>query len=489
MDERGGVHDLETVAQDTLDAPNYKGMLDKYLPKKGASYSHIPMHVLDEYMAIDVSNTAHIRNHYLPRIHTDKKLTKLYDETLIPASECLSQIESNGIYIDRDWMEDVGVVLQEDMALHTRNIQDLMGYEINPGSPVQMKDAIYNKLKIPNKWKGSTDKDALKAMSEDRRTRHPVILELIKFRKASKAYGTYVKGMRKHIQPNGRIYPTFLLHGTVTGRLACRNPNLQNIPRDWVIRGMIAAQDGKVILEVDLSQAELRCLAALSNDPAMVDLYNDGRSIHKELAVFLFGPDYDLEQYTKCKNVNFGIIYGITQFGLADQINGTLQEAQQMINGWSARFPKAWEYIEKCRGTVKNKQTIVTPFGRKKRVQLITSQNRNFLENEASNVPMQSIASDITLHGAIRTEPRLRNYYGAKIVNLVHDAILVECYEEQVPDIAFEVATAMEAIGPDFGVSRVPFIAEANYGNRWGKDNMSKDWMPTSQEAVQYVPT
>jgi len=484
LDETGGVHDLETVAADVLNAPDYKDMLKPYLPNKKTKYSAIPKPVLDKYMAIDVGNTARIRKIYRQRVKRDPALEKLYTKTLIPASELLAHVESNGFHVDQEWLGDVEGYLDEEIDKCRKKVIEHAGVNFNPNSPDQLKVILFKKLGLPNISKGSTDKQTLQKLHENPRTDHPILTSLLDYRKVAKAQSTYVRGMRRHIHPDGRIRATYLLHGTVTGRLSSRQPNLQNIPRDWIIRGIFNAAPGYVILEVDLSQAELRSLAAVSGDPDLVKVYREGGSIHKELAVFLFGeewkrkysmpkgtPEYSeaYEQYTRCKNVNFGIVYGITARGLSDQIKDTVAVAQRYIDGWANRFPVAWDFIGKCRRTPRNRQILTTAFGRKKRVGLVTQGNIKDLMNEAANFPHQSIASDITLHSAIKVDPWLEQH-DARIVNLVHDSIIMEVPKDYdtVVAIAEHVKGVMEEVPREWGITRVPFVADAEVGDRWG---------------------
>lgn len=484
LDETRGVHDLETVAADVLNAPDYKDMLKPYRPTKKTSYAAVPKPILDKYLAIDVANTAKIRNIYRERIRKDPALEKLYTKTLIPASELLAHVETNGFHVDQEWLNDAEGYLDEEIDKHRARVIEAAGVNFNPNSPDQLAVVLFKKLKLPNIGKGSTDKNVLTKLRENPRTDHPILAALLDYRKVAKAQSTYVRGMRRHIHPDGRVRATYLLHGTITGRLASRNPNLQNIPRDWIIRGIFDAAPGYVILEVDLSQAELRSLAAVSGDPNLVRVYREGGSIHKELAVFLFGeewkknysmpkgtPEYDkaYEQYTRCKNVNFGIVYGITARGLSDQIGDSVAVAQQYIDGWANRFPVAWDFIGKCRRAPKNNQILTTTFGRKKRVGLVTQGNIKNLMNESANFPHQSIASDITLHSAMRVNPWLKQF-DARIVNLVHDSILMEVPNDYttVMTIAEHTKKVMEQVPRDWGITRVPFVADAEVGDRWG---------------------
>jgi uracil-DNA glycosylase family 4 len=514
LDETKGIHGLEIVSQDVLNCPDYKDVVEPYrkladrTQKKGRKnkkknrhsdlsphhfmYEEDPEGLMD-YMSIDAGNTAKIRSVYRPRVQADKALDKLYTKTLIPASQLIAEVEYNGIYVDRQWLDNIAESVGGDVKKHAEEIQRLCNNPgLNPNSPKQISDVLFKQFKLPNRANGSTDKNVMKKLLEDPRTRLPIVRELQSYRKAAKIFSTYINGMRVHIQDDGRIYATFLLHGTVTGRLASRDPNMQNIPRDPRIRGIFAPAPGYVFVEVDLSQAELRSLAALSGDPGMIELYNAGRDIHTELARFLF-PGWDerhaapkgtpeaiqaKEERTKCKNVNFGIVYGITEFGLQDQIGGTLDECRAMIEGWGKRFPVAWNFIEKCRMAPRRGQVITTMFGRKKRVGIVTPDNIGFLENESANFPHQSIASDITLHAAMRTKDQLRSM-GVRIVNLIHDAVLMEvplANPNTAHDAAMLVGHEMARVPRDFGIKAVPFLASAGRGERWGALEELEEW-------------
>ncbi len=487
LDEMGGVHGLETVSGDVLDAPDYKYMIQPYLPNKQSSYELIPYSILTEYQAIDTSNTAQIREIYRKRVRRDPALEKLYTKTLLPASEMLAQVEANGICTDPERLEENEGYFQTMKADIGAEINEMIGYEINVGSPKQVKELLFRRMRFPNRSKGSTDEKTLLALQK--KTEHPIFGLIMKHRKAVKMYGTYVKGLLKHVHEDSRIYATFLIHGTRTGRLAARDPNLQNPPRDPQIRGTFIAAEGYELVEVDLSQAELRSLAALSGDPALCEVFLSGGSPHKDLAIHLFDgweeryaqyntdPGNPLylpakEEYTKCKNVNFGIIYGISPFGLADQIGDTKAVAEEMLNGWAKRYPVAKEFIEKCRATPVRNQIITTSFGRKKRVGLVSRGNLNFLQNEAANFPHQSISSDITLHAAIRCWKQLLAW-DVRIVNLIHDALLMEVpitHDNHIRNDAIAIVRhEMSQVPKDWGISQeIPFLSEGEVGHRWG---------------------
>jgi DNA polymerase-1 len=475
LDEEGGVHDLESVSSDVLGAPDYKYMVKPWLPNAKTSYAAIPPNILAAYQAIDTSNTARCLPILRERVRRQPMLEKLYTETLIPASAMLAQVERNGICVDVDRLDENEVYFTNMKVEIGQEINDMIGYEINPGSPQQVSRLLFKGYKFPNRAKGSTAFDVLEKLQKQ--TEHPIFALLMKHRTAVKMYGTYVKGLRKWLQPGtNRVHATYLIHGTRTGRLSAREPNMQNPPRLPQIRGSFIASPGHELLEMDYSQAELRNLACLSGDEELIRIYNSGGDIHDEMALFLF-PGWDksteegYEQRVKCKNVNFGIVYGISKFGLQGQIGGPLAEADRMIQGWYERFPGAASFIMKCRNAPSKNQVITTCFGRKKRTGLVSRQNLSFLMNEASNFPPQSISSDLTLHVAIRNWRWLLERK-VRIVNLVHDSLIMEVPITPLHSLRYEVINHMtqefEQVPRDYGIDQIPFVTDAEVGHRWG---------------------
>lgn len=475
LDENPGVHGLETVSSDILGAPDYKFMVQPYLPNKAASYELIPRDVLMDYMSIDVGNTAKLRTILRARVAENKHTERLYTKMLIPASAMLTEVEKRGMYVDLERVEENGTRLIAEMARVKEKIQRIAKCPVNPASPQQVADILYGKFKLPNRFKGATDKKALAKLPEV-----PIVKAILEYRKAAKQYGTYVKSIYKHIRDDGRIHPTYLIHGTVTGRLASREPNLQNIPRDAAIRGQFIASPGYIFLEVDLSQAELRSLAQLSGDPDLIRIYVEGLDLHGEVAQAMFGVAYDpedSEQRMRAKNVNFGIIYGITPPGLSEQLSVNIDEAARYIDAWYKRFPVAAQFIAKCRAAPGKMQPMRTIFGRQKRIGLVTHENRKSLENEAANFFHQSIASDITLYSGIKLMPTLKAR-DCHIVNLIHDALLMEVPED--PEVinwaAVKTINQMQTTPLEWNLRRVPFIADAKVGKRWGSLEKYKPW-------------
>lgn len=511
LDEVGGIHDLETVASDWCGSPNWKGALKKYIPKKvdgrPGNYGDVPKPVLYWYLAQDLKNTLDIHNILRPKIRADFLTERLYTKTLIPASDYLAEVEMGGLWVDTKRVQRNKRRFENKVAWQLRRIQKLcerhVGHSINPNSPKQLSEVLFDELGLKSKIR-STNIKVLDSLPD-----HPIVVAVKHYRKLFKAYTTYVKSITQHTKIDGKVHQTFLLHGTRTGRLASRNPNTQNVPRDPVIRGQIHAPPQRIYVETDLNQAELRSLADLSGDEEMIRIYNsDGLSIHEEIRAFIWGQPEEwygehldnllmkfylnhqtrfddkgadrllAEQKMRAKAVNFGIVYGREAPSLAEEFKIPVQEAQGWITAWFKRFPQAHEFIQKCREAPLNGQTIATCFGYKKRFGIVTRETLKSLQNEAANMPHQSIASTICLHGGMASRVQLREQYDTKSVNPVHDSLLHECPDD--PHVAIAVAElvekTMEAVPKEWGFTKVPFLAESKVGYRWGSLEDRHKW-------------
>ena len=498
MEEKRGFHDLDQVASDELGAPMHKDMLEEYLPNKKCSYRVIPKPILHEYLSFDAAKTKSMSMRMKPRVLADSKNTTLYQRVLLPASELLSRVEHRGMLVDMDKRaENIAYfegIMQEHHATLNRIVLDYdptASYKdtesgkfkagINPNSPAQVGELLYKKLRLAKSDLG-TGVDILEKLPQ-----HDAVKALMKHRKAAKAFGTYVKPLPEQISSDGAVHSTYLIHGTATGRLSSRGPNMQNQPRDPKIRGQFKAREGYRYCEMDLDQAELRCLAALSGDTALCAVYeNKGTSLHKVVSLNIWGedwgrryaldqpgdPEYDQakEEYMRTKALNFGIVYGREAPSIAQEFEIPVAEAQRMIDGWANQFPDAWNYINRCRMAPIRGQNLVTPFGRRKRAGVVAREAIRDLQNEAANFPHQSIASDITLYSAVKVYDWLiaRDCH---IVNLIHDAIIVEYpdNEDLFRELARHVTGEMMKTPIEWGIDRIPFSADAKTGLRWGE--------------------
>lgn len=518
IDETKGIHNLEQVSSDILGMPDWKFMIKQYL-KKGLTYDVIPKPILYDYMSRDISSGLQIYPILRNIVASDRHLEKLYTRLLMRASDYLIRVEENGLELDSSQVELNRKRLEIDAEKYVSEFNAIIiahgGHEINCGSWQQVQYALYDVLKLPTKDRG-TDVSHLEDLVKLYPTKPGIgaVKALMRNRKVQKALGTYVKPALEWVNLDGRVHTTYKIPGTATGRLASEDPNLLNIPRDPLLRGQFRAARGKFYVEVDVNQAELRVLAELSGDLELTRIYTtEGMSIHDEVCVEIFGKheNYTEEEYQywinkfnvhnfpeklydeqkmKAKNVNFGIPYGISAYGLADQIDVTTREAQEYLNKWAKRFPQANTFLLKCRQAVVLGKTIVTYFGRKKRFGAVSNDPRrlNDLQNQASNFPMQSMASDVVLDTGCHMQEqldRVPEYRDVRIVNTVYDSILFELpVDKQLAiQLATETQEYMKWTAKEWGIKTIPIIGDAKCGERWGNlTSIKKYW-----QSVEYL--
>ena len=307
--------------------------------------------------------------------------------------------------------------------------------------------------------------DTLKALLEAGNEEKFVSL-LLEQRKEHKLYGTYVKGIRSRLY-QGRVHPTFLLHGTVSGRLACRNPNMQNVPRESKIRKLFVPDDGNVFIQGDYSQAELRVMATLSKDVWLKEIFDDGRDLHSEVAERFFGPGFTKEERIRAKAVVFGLAYGREAYSLAQEFKIPVPEAQRYLETFFDAIPELVQWRRNIQDTVLSQATdLITPFGRHRRFWLITDENRKDVLKEALSFMPQSTASDICLSALTRLRSQLGDRGNVRLP--VHDSILVECAKEDEADVARLLKETMEQTARDVFTDYVEFPVDVAIGDSWG---------------------
>jgi DNA polymerase-1 len=506
LDETKGIHDLEQIAGDVLGAPDWKHMIKEYLGqgKHKKTYDAIPRPILHDYMARDISGTLQIFPFLRKQVAMDPTLEKLYTRTLIPMTKYFARIEYAGMQPDLVQVkknEAKMSALADKLELEFNEIAGNTGHgAINPRSPLQVAPFLYDHLGLrdprrPKKRPDSTDEGTLTALQE-----HPAVKTLLKYREVQKGLSTYVSSIPDHIGADGRIHPTLLIHGTTTGRPASRNPNILNIPRDPPLRGQFIAAPNKIYMEIDVSQAELRVLAELSNDPVLHKIYTvpGHPSIHLVTQREMYGDPQSYtdtrwqffmekfsttdqgrtleEQNMRAKCVNFGIVYGRTAPSIAEEFKMPIPEAQDWINKWFAKYCVAREFILQCRSAPLKGMNLVTPFGRKRRFQIVNPERVNDIQNQAANFPEQSIASDIVTHTGMRIQDEAFHNYGALLVNTVYDSLLFELpnNQERAMELGRKVVNLIGSIPKEWGLHRIPFVADIKIGRRWGSDPDNK---------------
>lgn len=487
LDETGARHSLEQCIVDHLGLPAYKDMLKEYVGsgKKRKAFGDVPRHLLYEYMAKDVIFTGLLFKKLAPQVldNPDKPhLAEAYLELLIPASNALTTIELNGMPIDQEVLEQAIIEIEKKIKPLLVQMAKVSGERnFNPNSHQQVLRILKARgLKIT-----TTNKDTLKKFKSD-----PLIVLLLEYAKYRKMLSTYLVAFRKY---GSRVHTSYLIHGTVTGRLSSSSPNMQNIPKEEIVRRHFKAPKKRVFVSFDYSQAELRSLAVLSGDKALIEIFRSGKDMHTAVAGEVYGEEFLRESefmpdgitenpvFAKlrrnAKTVNFGIVYGATEFTLMERLGITWEAANKLIKGWFAMFPDARRFMNECRKAPREGRPLITVFGRQRRFYVITDQNRNGQENEAGNFPHQSMCSDFTLDSAIQIDRYLSEATPRQIqmlgnpqqINIIHDDNLFECDDDddKVRALVKVVRPIMEKTPVKHGITLLPFKSDAKQGYVW----------------------
>lgn len=456
LDERQGTHGLKYLAAELLGAPQYDLEVRRYVGKND-SYAVIPRDVLYKYNAYDVACTHLLAERY--RHDMDATSVKLND-FLTEASGALMESELEGIAVDQVRLDELTETYIDSLDVLE---DELKPWVDNPRSPKQVKEALHEMgFKVD-----STAADILEEVlkkTEPGSSPSEFVNKMLRIRKEGKLYGTYIKGIRKRVW-NGRIYPTFLLHGTTTGRLSCRNPNLQNVPRGSTIRSMYVPAPGNVFVQADYATVELRVLATLAQDEYLRGLFVEGRDIHNEISTQLYGPEFTKEQRVRTKAVVYGLSYGREAFSIAQEYDMKVNDAIRLMEGFFQVIPDTVKWKEQLRHKVFHEsEDLETPFGRRRRFWLITNENRRDVEKEAYAFYPQSIASDICLSAFIR----LRQSHGLSVRLPVHDSILVECNASDAQAVSYLMEEVMSQTATEVFSDYVPFPVDVKIGETWG---------------------
>ena len=392
----------------------------------------------------------------------------------IPLAEVLSSMEIEGVKLDTEALREFGDALQPKIREIEQDIYKEAGHEFNIGSPKQLSVVLFEELGLPagkkRKTGYSTDADTLEGL----RGRHPIIPLIFDYRTLTKLYNTYVKGLEAAVSPDGRMHTTFKQTETRTGRISSAEPNIQNIPVRTEIgrnfRRFFVAGEGRMLADADYSQIELRVLAHLSGDKAMIKTFCEGGDIHTETAASVLNVPPELitpEQRRSAKAVNFGIVYGIGAFSLAKDINVSVPEAKRYIDDYLTHYSGVKAYMDKVTASAEKDGWAVTMFGRKRFIPEILSTNKTVKalgKRIAMNTPIQGTAADIIKIAMIRVYRRLKEELPeAKLILQVHDELIVEAPEAQADKAAQILTEEMQGAVK----LAVPLTADAKEGRSW----------------------
>jgi DNA polymerase I len=480
LNENEGGHDLKTLARLFLGATEYDKDIDK------SKMAELPKEELYQYVAHDADYTLQLHNLFLPQIEEDTNLYNVYYNILIPGINFLRRTSQRGIQVDRGYLQEFKVLTQSQIDELKLEVTNAFGKlwnrerylketeaksapkEFNPNSPPQMAWIIYDRLKIIPNVKKKVQRSSDKEIIESIKDKHNGFEALLAYKAKTKIMSTYIKGIEKKIDTDGRLRSNFNLQTTVTGRLSSSKPNLQNISRNKDVKNIFIAPKHRILIEADYSQLELRLLAHFSDDDFLLDTFLQGRDLHSEMAKEIYGKDFTKEDRTKVKSLNFGIAYGISAFALSQDLHISVSEAQMMIDKWYERSPKAREYLEGCEKQLMDGEIFITPFGRERRYGIITDEKGQ--KNEARNFKIQSTGSDLNLLSAIELENPLL-LLDAFSVNLIHDAILTEAPNDDIKarKIIASKKEIMEYTPVKYLHPKIPFTVDIEYGFKWGE--------------------
>ena len=457
----------QTIHIEELIGPKGKGQ---------KNMADLPPSKVYEYACEDADVTLKLKNIFEPKLKEEGCLD-LFRDIEMPLVPVLAWMEHNGVCIDTEALKDTSKLYTEKMNQLEEEIHALAGEPFNIASPKQVGEVLFEKLRISNKPKKTktgqyvTSEEVLESL----RSHHPIVEKILEHRGLKKLLGTYIDALPKLINPaTGHIHTSFNQTVTATGRLSSSNPNLQNIPvrgeEGKEIRKAFVPEPGCEFFSADYSQIELRIMAHLSGDPHMIEAFREGHDIHAATAAKIYKKaieEVTREERGKAKTANFGIIYGITAFGLAERLDISRTEAKELIEGYFATYPKVKEYMQKSIETAREKGYTETIYHRRCYLRDINSHNavvRGYAERNAINAPIQGSAADIIKIAMIAIARRFREEgLRSKMILQVHDELNFSVYPEEKERVQQIVVEEMERACP----MQVPLEADYGWGKNW----------------------
>ena len=401
-------------------------------------------------------------------------MESLYDEMELPCLYALYELEKNGIRVDGEALHQYGKKLRTRIEELTAEIHAMAGEEFNINSPKKLGEILFEKLGLKNGKKTKTGYSTSAEVLEKLKNAHPIIPKILEYRQLTKLNSTYAEGLAGYIRADGRIHGKFHQTVTVTGRISSADPNLQNIPTRMPlgreIRKVFIPEEGSVFVDADYSQIELRVLAHMSGDAALIAAYQADEDIHAITASQVFDVPLDQVDSTlrrKAKAVNFGIVYGISSFGLGQDLDISRKEAEGYIEKYFATYGKVKEFLDRTVEDAKKNGYTVTMFGRRRPIPELASSNfmtRSFGERAAMNAPVQGTAADIIKIAMVRVNRRLKKeHLQSKLVLQIHDELIIETKKEEV-EIVQKILVQEMMHAADLAV---PLLVDANVGDSW----------------------
>ncbi len=483
LDAGNNRHNMDTLSELHLGHKtiSYKDVVGT--GKKQLNFSEVNLEEATEYAAEDADVTLRLYSLLLERINNEK-LKKIYEVFEKPMVKLLSKLEVNGVKVDKVYLEKLSKKFEERLKKIEKEIYEISGKEFNIGSPKQLGEIIYNDLKIAKlkKTKKGSLATSAKILEDLTLTGHKFPNLVLEWRQVSKLKSTYTDALQDHISKKSkRVHTSFLLAATNTGRLASSDPNLQNIPIKTSdgkeIRKAFIAEKNNILISADYDQIEMRILADMADVKELKKAFKNNQDIHALTASQVFG--LPLNKVTddfrrKAKAINFGIIYGITQYGLAKQISVSNQEALDFINSYFRKFPEIKDYMNSTIKTCRKQGYVTNIFGRRIHLRGINDKNfsvRSFQERAAINAPIQGSAADIIRLAMIKIDKILEVHKNkAKMLLQIHDELIFECFKKDENEIKKTIKDAMTLISSsEHHMFSIPLEVSINSGNNWGE--------------------
>ena len=464
-------YEYDTLAKVYLDVtlPSEKEMLGK----EKLGYFSFEDEKVQKWMAYQAIVPYKIKSVLREKLK-ETGMESLYDEMELPCLYALYEMEKNGIRVDGEALHQYGKKLRTRIEELTAEIHAMAGEEFNINSPKKLGEILFEKLGLKNGKKTKTGYSTSAEVLEKLKNAHPIIPKILEYRQLTKLNSTYAEGLTGYIRADGRIHGKFHQTVTVTGRISSADPNLQNIPTRMPlgreIRKVFIPEEGSVFVDADYSQIELRVLAHMSGDAALIAAYQADEDIHAITASQVFDVPLDQVDSTlrrKAKAVNFGIVYGISSFGLGQDLDISRKEAEGYIEKYFATYGKVKEFLDRTVEDAKKNGYTVTMFGRRRPIPELASSNfmtRSFGERAAMNAPVQGTAADIIKIAMVRVNRRLKEeHLQSKLVLQIHDELIIETKKEEL-EIVQKILVEEMMHAADL---TVPLLVDANVGDSW----------------------
>ena len=470
-------HNMDVLAETYL---SYQPIsIESLIGKKGKNqknFRDVPLAEQTEYGVEDSDITFQLKNLFEPELHKANTY-KLFADLEMPLMQVLADMELEGVNLDVPFLKELSVKHEITLRELERKVYQDADEEFNLNSPKQLGEILFDKLKLDPKAKKTktgqyaTGEEILSKLKD----KHPIITDILEYRQLQKLKSTYIDALPDLVNAKtGRVHTTYAQTVAATGRLSSVNPNLQNIPirseaGQQIRKAFTARDENHVLISADYSQIELRLIAQMSQDPSMVEAFKKGEDIHAATAAKVFNVALDevtREQRSQAKTVNFGIIYGVSAFGLADQANVSRKEAKVLIDAYYETYPTLKAYIEKQVEIAREQGFVETLMGRRRYLKDINSRNgvvRSHAERNAVNAPIQGTAADIVKVAMIQIQKELKKNYKTKMILQVHDELIFDAPKDEVEKVSELIKTTMEAAMQ----MDVPLIAEVGVGQNW----------------------